>query len=60
MEFAAWIRKFLGDVRYEELSKRHQKVVKRTKAELEELYQHLKQEFAALESDPNHVVVAFD
>lgn len=60
IEFAAWVRKHLGDVRYEELTKRHQRIVKRTKAELDELYQHLKEQFALLEANPDHSVVNFD
>ena len=60
LEFAAWIRRYLGDVRYEELQARHQKIVKRTKADLESLYQHLKGELKTLEEDPNHWVVAYD
>jgi hypothetical protein len=34
--------------------------VKRTKAELEELYQHLKEQFKLLEADANHSVVGYD
>ena len=60
IEFAAWIRNYLGDVRYEALQLRHMLIVKRTKVESEELYQHLKAEFKALQDDPNHVVVGFD
>jgi hypothetical protein len=60
VEFAAWIRGYLGDVRYEELAARRGRVMKRTKAELEELYQHLKEQLAALEEDPNHMVVPYD
>jgi hypothetical protein len=60
MEFAAWIRGYLGDVRYEALTERHRKIVKRTKDELEALYQHLKNELAALEANPNHMVVGYD
>jgi hypothetical protein len=58
--FTAWIKKYLGDVRYEELQARHQRIVKRTKADLEFLYQHLKQELAALIADPNHSLVNYD
>ena len=58
--FTAWVKKHLGDVRYEALQLRHSQIVKRTKAEAEELYQHLKAEFKALQDDPNHVVVGFD
>jgi hypothetical protein len=60
VEFAAWIRGYLGDVRYEALQLRRRQIVKRTKPELEDLYQHLKQEFAFLEQNPNHLVVGFD
>jgi len=60
MEFAAWIRGYLGDVRYEALTERHRKIVKRTKAELEELYEHFKRELAALEANPNHSVANYD
>jgi hypothetical protein len=60
MEFAAWIRGYLGDVRYEELTARHRKIVKRTKADLEALYIHLKNELETLRRDPNHSVIAYD
>lgn len=60
MEFAAWIRGYLGDVRYEALTERHRKIVKRTKADLEALYQHFKGELAALEANPDHRVAAYD
>jgi hypothetical protein len=58
--FTAWIKKYLGDVRYEALQARHQRIVKRTKAELEDLYQHLKQQYAALVENANHQVVNYD
>jgi hypothetical protein len=54
------VKKYLGDTRYDELTRRHAQIVKRTKAELEELYQHLKSELKALEGNPNHAVVGFD
>ena len=60
IEFTAWIKKHLGDVRYEALQLRHRQIVKRTKAEAEELYQHLKEQYAALQEDPNHMVVGYD
>lgn len=60
LEFTAWVKKYLGDTRYDELTRRHAQIVKRTKAELEELYQHLKSELKALEGNPNHAVVGFD
>lgn len=60
LEFAAWIRRYLGDVRYEALQLRHSQIAKRTKSELEALYQHLKNELAALEANPNHLVVGYD
>ena len=58
--FTAWVKKHLGDVRYEALQLRHMLIVKRTKADAEELYQHLKEQFAALQMDPNHSVVGYD
>ncbi len=60
IHFTAWIKKHLGDDRYESLRLRHMLTVKRTKAELEELYQHLKEQLKALEADPNHSVVGYD
>lgn len=60
IEFTAWIKKHLGDVRYEALQLRHRQVVKRTKAELEELYQHLKEQYELLLKNPSHQVVGFD
>lgn len=60
IEFARWVRKYLGDVLYDELEQKHQRIVKRTKAEAEELYRHLKEQLKALERDPDHRVVAFD
>lgn len=60
LEFAAWVRKYLGDTRYEMLQERHNRVIKRNKHDLEFLYQHLKQQLAALEADPNHMVAAYD
>jgi 5-methylcytosine-specific restriction endonuclease McrA len=58
--FAAWVKNHLGEVRYAELEKRHAKVLKRTKADSEALYAHLKEQFATLEADPNHQVVGYD
>lgn len=60
IKFTAWIKRYLGDVRYEALQLRHGTIMKRTKADLEELYQHLKEQLAALEADPNHMVVGYD
>lgn len=58
--FTAWIKKYLGDYRYEALELRHRKIVKRTKPEAEELYQHLREQYKALQSDPMHEVVGYD
>lgn len=60
IEFTAWIKQYLGDGRYDMLTERHRRIVKRTKHDLEFLYQHLKQQLAALEENPNHSVVAYD
>lgn len=60
IKFYAWIKSYLGDVRYEALLLRHRQIVKRTKVELEELYEHLKAEYAALQANPNHMVVGYD
>jgi transposase-like protein len=60
IEFAAWVRKFLGDVRYEELTQKHRQVVKRTKADLEALYQHLKEQLRLLEANADYAVVDYD
>lgn len=60
IEFTAWIKGYLGDVRYEALQLRHRQIVKRTKADAEALYQHLKNELASLEANPNHWVVGYD
>ena len=58
--FTAWIKRHLGDVRYEALQLRHSQIVKRTKADLEELYRHLKEQLKALEANPSHMVVGYD
>ena len=58
--FTAVVKKHLGDVRYEELEARHRKIVKRTDADADSLYQHLKAEYKALQMDPNHTVVGYD
>lgn len=58
--FTAWIKKKLGDVRYEALEARHSTIVKRTKSEAAELYEHLKDQYRTLQDDPNHIVVAYD
>jgi hypothetical protein len=60
VEFTAWIRQYLGDVRFEMLQERHRRIVKRTKADSEALYQHLRTQLKALEDDPNHMVAAYD
>lgn len=60
IEFNAWVRKHLGDARYDALAEKHRRIVKRTKTELEELYQHLKEQYAALQADPNHTLVDYD
>lgn len=60
IDFTNWIRKYLGDGRYEILQEKHQRIVKRTKADLEALYQHLKQQLVALEADPDYSVVSYD
>jgi hypothetical protein len=58
--FTAWIKKHLGEVRYAELEARHSKIVKRTKADSEALYEHLKGEYRALQDEPDHVVTNYD
>jgi hypothetical protein len=59
--FTAWvIDTLLGEGCYELLRERHQRIVKRTKADAEALYQHLKAQLKALEADPNHAVVAYE
>ena len=59
--FAVWVvQKLLGEARYEMLRERHNRIVRRTKADLEALYQHLRAQLKALEADPNHVVAAYD
>lgn len=58
--FTAWVKKHLGDYRYEALEARHATVVKRTKADAEALYQHLKGEHRILQTEPDHRVVAYD
>ena len=42
VEFAAWARTQLGDTTFEEIRERHHRIVKRTKKEREEMYQHFK------------------
>lgn len=49
IQFQAWIRSYLGDERYSELCFKAKQIVKRTKVEKEELYQHLKAELARLQ-----------
>lgn len=49
IEFASWIRNYLGDGRYEILTEKHNRIVKRTKKEQDELYQHLKDQLWKLE-----------
>lgn len=59
--FTHWvIRNLLGEGRYEMLRERHGRIMKRTKADAEGLYQHLRAQLRALEADPNHTVVAYD
>jgi hypothetical protein len=60
IEFTAWVKSYLGDVRYEALQRRKQQIVKRTKAELEDLYKHLKEQYELLRENPSHQVVAYD
>lgn len=47
--FQSWIRTYLGDVRYSELCFRANQIVKRTQADKDALYAHLKSELARLE-----------
>lgn len=49
--FARWVRRYLGETRFRELHDRHNKIMKRTKADLEELYQHYKSELARMKSE---------
>jgi hypothetical protein len=58
--FASWIRKHLGDARYDMLLEKHQRIVKRTKVELEELYQHLREQLRCLEADADYAPVNYD
>lgn len=59
--FYVWVvQKLLGETRYEMLRERHNRIVKRTKADAEALYAHLKDQFKSLEADPNHMVAGFD
>lgn len=58
--FTAWIKKQLGDVRYNQLAVRHAKITKRTKADAEELYQHLKSQYRLLQDEPAYSVVNYD
>lgn len=65
IEFARWIEGYLGSGRYALLTEKHQRIVKRTKREKEELYQHLKAELVKLElaearGQPIPAVVGFD
>lgn len=60
IHFTAWIKKYLGDYRYEALRLRHMQTMKRTKADSEGLYKHLKEQYAALQADPNHMVAPYD
>jgi hypothetical protein len=60
IEFTAWVKSYLGDVRYEALQLRHRQIVKRTKAELEDLYKHLKEQYALLCENQSHQVVSYD
>ena len=47
--FAEFTRAALGDTRYDWLRERHNEIKKYTKAELEEIYQHLKSELERIE-----------
>jgi hypothetical protein len=47
--FAKWALDQLGETRYDWLMRRHNQVVKYTKADLEEMYQHYKAQLAYLE-----------
>lgn len=63
--FDAWIRQYLGDGAYEMLKEKHYRIVKRTKADKAELYQHLKGELRKLEEafaagEPVPSVVGYD
>ena len=58
--FTVWIKKHLGDYRYEALELRHRKIVKRTKKDSEDLYEHLKEQLKALKADPTHEIVGYD
>ena len=58
--FTALVKAHLGDVRYEALEARHSTIVKRTKHDSESLYEHLKEQYKALQREPNHAVVAYD
>ena len=58
--FTERVKQILGDVRYEELKARHNVIVKRTKKDADDLYRHLRAEYATLQYDPNHVVVNYD
>jgi hypothetical protein len=60
LQFSAWIRKHLGDARYEMLLEKHQRIVKRTKVELEELYQHLKEQYELIVENPDYSPVSYD
>jgi len=47
--FTAWVKDRLGDVRYEELVQRHNRIVKRTNAERDEMYKHFKAQLKYLQ-----------
>ena len=49
LEFTEWVRDYLGEGRYEMLKERHSRIVKRSKKEQDELYQHLKAQLWKLE-----------
>ena len=49
IEFTAWVRNQLGDGAFDRLREAHNTVVKRTKAEKEELYAHLKEELKKIQ-----------
>ena len=58
--FTAWVKKRLGDGCYSLLEARHSTIIKRTKSDAESLYQHLKEQYVALQEEPNHQVTAYD
>ncbi len=51
MEFAAWIRGFLGDVRYDRLRERHRQSVKYTKTDKLEMSRHYRSELTRIRAE---------